>query len=125
MKQKVTVELITASSIGDIFTALSMLSPDNLNVKINAVPNSGNGARRIPRKVGNSGRSGRKGRPVHYGDDRIVWDAKNGNIDVNASLTKMNMTRENLMKINTRVGTAEYAVKQGMLRQERAMLVGL
>ena len=114
MKRKVTTEFTTASPLGDIFAALSTLNIDNLNVKVNTVAEKGNGARRRGYKKGNG-----RGRPPHYKDSRIVWNEENGNIDVNASLAKMNMSRDILLDTATRVGTAEYVVKKGMLRQEQ------
>jgi len=114
VKRKVTTEFTTASPLGDIFAALSTLNIDNLSVKVNTVAEKGNGARRGVHKKGN-GRS----RPPHYKDSRIVWNEEDGNIDVNASLAKMNISRDILLNTITRVGTAEYAVKKGMLRQEQ------
>ncbi len=115
MKNQVTVEFITVSPLGDIFTALSMLNPDNLNVKINTVVGNGNGGRRTTR----GGNGVKRGRPLHYKDDRIVWNKEEGNINIAASLARMNTSRDILMNTRTRVGTTEYAVKQGMLRQDR------
>jgi len=124
-KQRITIDLTTTSSTEDVFSALALLNPTDLTITTKVVSNGhAHAAKKIrgPRGPYRKRRPHRKRgtyevnreRPARYQDARLVWDSVNGVIDINATLSNLGLTREELIKLKTRRGTVESSLRSAI-----------
>jgi len=113
MKQTITVTMTTSASTEDVFSALALLNPEDLSLSTKPVANGG----KTERKSTIPFADGKFSRPPNYTDERIIWDAVRGRIDVKASLRALDTTGDQLRAIITKHNTAKYAIKMAMQRQ--------
>ena len=116
---KVTVDLVTESTVEDVYIALASLSPIKQTVSTDELPNDKHkpkGVRGPYKKRQNKDRPGTEyERPHKYIDMRLVWDDYLNRIDVDASLKNIGMTREQIGSMTTKFATIEYTIKRAML----------
>ena len=113
---KVTVDLITASTVEDVYIALASLSPIKQTVSTDELPNDKHSPRGVrgPYKKRQSKHDHVFKRPRKYIDVRLVWDERFNRVDVEASLKNIGMTREQIDKMKTRFGSIEHTIKRAM-----------
>lgn len=117
---KVTVDLVTESTVEDVYIALASLSPIKQTVSTDELPNDKHkpkGVRGPYKKRQNKDKPGTATfkRPRKYADMRLVWDEYLNRIDVDASLKNIGMTREQIGSMTTKFATIEYTIKRAML----------
>ena len=116
---KVTVDLVTASTVEDVYIALASLSPIKQTVSTGELPDD----KHKPKSVrGPYKKRQNKSRPVttykrphKYTDMRLVWNKHLNRVDVDASLKNIGMTREQIGSMTTKFATIEYTIKRAML----------
>jgi len=116
---KVTVDLITASTIEDVYVALASLSPIKQTTSIDELPNDKHKSKGVRGPYKKSKRGHIRDhvtfkRPRKYTDARLVWDKHLNHVDVEASLKNVGMTREQIDKMVTKQGSIEHTIKRAM-----------
>ena len=116
---KVTVILVTASTVEDVYIALASLSPIKQTVSTSELPDDKHkpkGVRGPYKKRQNKDKPGTATfkRPRKYADMRLVWDKYLNRIDVDASLKNIGMTRKQIDDMATKSTTIEYTIKRAM-----------
>ena len=119
---KVTVDLITASTVEDVYIALASLSPIKQTVSTDELPNGKHnpkGVRGPYKKTRTTHQHDNDGVPLHkrpdkYTDQRLVWDERRNCIDVDATLKNIGLTREDIDDKAWKTGSIEHSVKRAM-----------
>ena len=119
---KVTVDLITASTVEDVYIALASLSPIKQTVSTDELPNGKHnpkGVRGPYKKTRTTHQHDNDGvplhkRPVKYTDQRLVWDERRNCVDVDATLNIIGLTRKDIDVMTTRQGSIEHTLKRAM-----------
>ena len=115
---KVTVDLITASTVEDVYIALASLSPIKQTISTDELSNgkhNSKGVRGPYKKRQNEDRPVTTyKRPHKYTDMRLVWNKHLNRVDVDASLKNIGMTRKQIDDMATKSTTIEYTIKRAM-----------
>ena len=114
---KVTVDLVTASTVEDVYIALASLSPIKQTVSTDELPNGKHNSRGVRgpyKKRQDKHDHVRFKRPHKYTDMRLVWDERFNRVDVEASLKNIGMTREQIDRMKTKFGSIEHTIKRAM-----------
>ena len=115
---KVTVDLVTESTVEDVYIALASLSPIKQTVSTGELPDDKHKPKSVRgpyKKRQNKDRPGTVyERPHKYSDMRLVWDEYLNRVDVDASLKNIGMTRKQIDDMATKSTTIEYTIKRAM-----------